>query len=77
MDIQKEITAIVKKITSDKELLEKFKKNPTSVVKELIGVTITQEQINTVVTAVKAKLTAENVSTIANGLGTLLKKNSK
>ena len=70
MDIKEKIEELVKKLTSDKKLLEKFEKNPVKVVEELIGVDLPDDLIEKVADGVKAKLTADKVG---DALGALKK----
>lgn len=72
MDIKAElktkIEEIFKTIQSDKTFAEKFKKNPASAVESIIGIDLPDDQINAVVTAVKAKLDLDKLSGLAGGL---------
>ena len=70
-DIKKLIEDIVSKIKGDKDIAEKFQKNPTKTVEALIGVDLPDDQINTVVEGVKAKV---NLDGIAGKLGSLFGK---
>ncbi len=70
-DIKKIIEDIIAKIKGDKDLGEKFQKNPTKTVEGLIGVDLPDDQINAVVEGVKAKL---NLDDIAGKLGGLFGK---
>lgn len=56
MDIKAEVEKLVQKITGDKTLLDKFKKDPAGTVKGLVGDAASNEVVNSVVTAVKAKI---------------------
>ena len=66
--MKEKIEEAVKKIVSDKSLLSNFRKNPASVIKELIGLEISQEQIDNVVAMVNAKVGADTVSNVLGGL---------
>lgn len=68
MDIKNKLEEIVKKITSDKDLLSKFQKDPASAVKEVTGIDIPDEQLKSVVTAVKAKMGSDAIGGILGGL---------
>jgi len=68
MDIKAKIEEIVKKITSDPKLLEKFNDNPTAVIESLIGIDLPDDQINQLVDGIKAKITAEKVGNMLGGL---------
>ncbi len=68
MDIKAKIDEIVKKIQNDPKLLEKFEKNPVSVVEDLLGIDLPDDEVNKIVDAVKAKI---NINDIAGKLGGL------
>ena len=55
-DLKEKIEEIISKIKGDENLLNNFKENPIKTVEDLIGVDLPDEQINNVVTAVKAKI---------------------
>ena len=74
MDIKKKAEEIVEKLTSDKDLLAKFQKNPTAVIEGLIGIDLPDDQINGLITAVKAKLSADKIGDALGGLGKLFGK---
>lgn len=60
MDIKVKIEEIVKKITSDKNLLSEFKSNPVKVVEKLIGIDLPDDKINSIVDGVKAKISVDD-----------------
>lgn len=68
IDIKKIIEELVKKIKGDKDVGEKFQKNPVKTVEGLIGVDLPDDQLNAVVEGVKAKV---NLDGIADKLGGL------
>ena len=68
IDIKKIIEDIINKIKGDKDIGEKFQKDPTKTVEGLIGVDLPDDQVNAVVEGVKAKL---NLDGIADKLGGL------
>ena len=70
-DIKKTIEELANKVKNDKDIGEKFKKNPTETVENLIGVDLPDDQINAVVDGIKAKI---NVDGIAGKLGGLFGK---
>jgi hypothetical protein len=67
-DIRKIIEDIVKKIKGDKDIGEKFKKNPTKTVEGLIGVDLPDDQVNAVVEGVKAKINLDGITDKLGGL---------
>ncbi len=68
MDIKAKIDEIVKKLTSDKDLMSKFQKNPTAVVEGLIGVDLPDDQINQLVDGIKAKINLDKLGGALGGL---------
>ena len=68
MDIKAKIEEIVDKIKNDKQMMEKFQKDPTAVIEELIGIDLPNDQINDVVEAIKAKLTVDKLGSALGGL---------
>ena len=74
LDIKAKIEEIVKKLTSDKELMTKFEKNPASVIEGLVGVDLPDDQVNQLVEGIKAKLKLDKVGDALGGLGNLFGK---
>ena len=68
MDLMKKVEELVKKITSDKDLRAKFDKNPAAVIEQLVGVDLPDAQVNQLVDAIRAKITAESVGNLLGGL---------
>lgn len=56
MDIKGKIEEIVKKIKDDDKFGAKFKENPVKAVEGVLGVDLPEDQIESVVAGVKAKL---------------------
>ena len=69
MDIKAKIDEIVKNIKSDKDLQKQFTKDPVSAIENLIGIDLPNDQIEKVVDAVKAKLTADEIKDKAGDIG--------
>ena len=65
------IEEIVKKITTDKTLAAKFKADPITTVEGLLGVDLPNDQLETLVDGIKAKLTLDKLS---GGFGKLFGK---
>ena len=74
MDIKAKIEQAVKKLLSDKDLMAKFEKNPASVIEELIGVDLPDDQVNQLVEGIKAKIKLDQIGNALGGLGGLFKK---
>ena len=74
MDIKAKIEQVVKKLLSDKDLLNKFNRNPAAVIEELVGVDLPDDLVNQIIDGVKAKITLDKVGDVLGGLGKLLGK---
>lgn len=70
MDIKEQIKKAVSKISSDKNLMEQFQKNPIKAVESVLGVDLPDNIMEKVVSGVKAGLTMDQVS---GALGSLKK----
>lgn len=74
MDIKAKIEEVAKKLTSDKNLMAKFERNPVSVIEQLIGIDLPDEQINQLVDGIKAKIKLDQVGDMLGGIGKLFGK---
>ena len=74
MDIKAKIEEIVRKLTSDKNLMAKFERNPVSVIEQLIGIDLPDEQINQLIDGIKAKIKLDQVGDMLGGIGKLFGK---
>ena len=74
MDIKAKIEEIVKKLTTDKNLMTKFERNPVSVIEELVGIDLPDAQINQLVDGIKAKIKLDQVGDVLGGIGKLFGK---
>ena len=68
MDIKKKIEELVDKIKGDKNLGEKFEKDPVGVVEGLIGVDLPNDQVEKIVDGVKAKISLDKLGGKLGGL---------
>ena len=68
MDIKEKIEAVVKKLLADKNLMEKFEKNPAKVIEELLGVDLPDDLVNNIIDGVKARI---NLDKVGDALGAL------
>ena len=73
MDIREKIESVVKKLLSDKNLMQKFEKNPVKVIEELIGVDLPDDLVNQLIEGIKAKITVDKAKDVLEGLGKLFK----
>ena len=74
MDIKKIIEDIVEKIKNDEALQKQFLSDPAGALEKLTGIDLPTEQLDAVISGVKAKLTADNIGDAVKGLGNLFKK---
>ncbi len=74
MDIKKAIEDIVEKIKNDEALQKQFLSDPAGALEKLTGIDLPTDQLDTVVSGVKAKLTADSIGDAVKGLGSLFKK---
>ena len=74
MDIKAKIEQVVKKLLSDKDLLNKFNRNPAAVIEELVGVDLPDDLVNQIIDGVKAKISLDKVGDALNMLGGLFGK---
>lgn len=68
MDLKAQITKVVEKVTTDKDLMNLFKTQPVKAVEKVLGVDLPDEVVNGVVEGVKAKISVDKVSGIADSL---------
>ena len=75
MNIKEKIEELVEKIKSDDALLAKFQEDPVSAVEELLGVDLPNDQLESIVEGVKAKIKLDDIGEKLGGmLGGLLGK---
>ncbi len=74
MELKEKLEELVKKISSDKELLSKFQKDPVSTIESIIGVDLPNDQIEKLADGVKAKLAADDIGEALGKLGGLFGK---
>ena len=74
MDIKAKIEEVVKKLTSDKNLMTKFERNPVSVIEELIGIDLPDQQVNQLIEGIKARIKLDQVGDVLGGIGKLFGK---
>lgn len=68
MDIKAKIEEIVNKLKTDKTLMSRFTNDPVSVVEELIGIDLPNDQIEKLVDGIKAKLNMDKLGGALGGL---------
>lgn len=70
MDIKAKIEEIVEKVKSDKDFGKKFMDDPVKAVESILGIDLPDDQINSIIDGVKAKLSIDNAS---DALGSIKK----
>jgi hypothetical protein len=74
MDVKAEVEKLVKKIGGDEKLKAKFAKDPAGAVKDILGTAVPEETAAKIVDGVKAKFTADKLSSAAAGVSKLFGK---
>ncbi len=74
MDLKAKIEEIVKKLTTDKTLMARFERNPVSVIEQLIGIDLPDDQVNQLIDGIKAKIKLDQVGDVLGGIGKLFGK---
>ena len=72
--LKKMAEELVEKIQKNPKLLSKFKTDPVSVIEELIGIDLPNDQLEKVADLVKAKIDLDKVGDLLEGLGDLFGK---
>ena len=67
-NLKEKAEQIVAKLRSDEKLMEKFQKNPASVLEEYLGVDLPDDQVNKLVEAIKAKVQLDKLGSTLGGL---------
>ncbi|MDD6605482.1 MAG: hypothetical protein PUE96_06145 [Oscillospiraceae bacterium] len=68
MDIKEQIEKIVEKVQKDDVLRAQFKKDPIKAVEKVLGVDLPDDVIEKIVAGVKAKISIDKVSDVADVL---------
>ena len=72
--LKDKLDEIVDKIKNDKNIAAKFQKDPIGLVEELLEVDLPNDQLQTVVDAIKAKVDLDKMGDLLGGLGGLFGK---
>lgn len=65
---------IIEKIKGDKEIAAKFQKDPVATVEKLLGIDLPDEQIESLVDFIKAKIDLDKIGNALGGLKGLFGK---
>ena len=76
-NIAEKISQVVEKIKGDPEIAKKFQDNPADAVRGLTGVDVPEDQLQSVITAVKSKVSVDSVGEALSGLKGLLGKDKE
>lgn len=68
MDIKAKIEELAAKLQKDPALLQSFQKDPVKTLERLTGVDLPEEQLQPLVTGIKAKLAASGLGEALGGL---------
>lgn len=68
MDIKEKIESVVENVTKDKGLKELFEKDPVKAIEKVLGVDLPDDIVEKIVDGVKAKLTMDTISDVADKL---------
>ena len=71
MDIKAKAEELIEKIKNDKEIAEKFKKDPISTVEGLLNVDLPNDQLEKLVELIKAKIDLDKLGGLLGKLGKL------
>ena len=66
MDIKEKINEVVEKVTSNKDMKEKFEKDPVKAIEEVLGVDLPDDAVEKIVDGVKAKVAVDSISDVAS-----------
>ena len=66
MDIKEQISKIMEEISKNPNINEQFEKEPVKVIEKIIGVDLPDDMIMKIIDGVKAKLTIDDVSKVAD-----------
>lgn len=67
MDIKAKIEEIVEKIKNDKSFASDFKSDPVKAVEKVVGVDLPDDQINSLIDGIKAKISVDDVKDKVGG----------
>ena len=71
MDIKDKVEEVIKSLAKNKDLKEKFEKDPVKAIEDVLGVDLPDEIVKKVIDSVKGKLDGDSIGDIAGKLGSL------
>lgn len=66
MDIKEQISKMVEEITKNPNMKEQFEKEPVKAIEKVIGIDLPDDIVMKIIDGVKAKLTIDDVSKVAD-----------
>ena len=73
MDIKEQINKIINEVSKNPDIKEQFEKEPVKVIEKLIGADLPDDIVMKIVDGIKAKLSIDNVSNLADSLKGIFK----
>ena len=68
MYIKEKIESVIEKIKKDPSIKEQFEKDPVKAIEKVLGVDLPDDMVEKIVDGVKAKLTVDSISDVADKL---------
>lgn len=68
MDIKGQIDKIIEEVSKNPNIKEQFEKEPVKVIEKIIGIDLPDDVVMKIIDGVKAKLTLDGVSKVADAL---------
>ena len=73
MDMKEQISKIVEEVSKNPDIKEQLEKEPVKVIEKIIGVDLPDDIVMKIIDGVKAKLTINDVSKVADALKGIFK----
>ncbi len=68
MDLKDKIEELVKKVKSDDDFADKFKKDPIKAVESVLGINLPDDQIEKIIDGIKAKVTLDKADDLLGSI---------
>ncbi len=68
MDLKDKIEDLVKKVKSDDDFADKFKKDPIKAVESVLGINLPDDQIEKIIDGIKAKVTLDKADDLMGSI---------
>lgn len=73
MDLKEQISRITAEISGNPDIKEEFEKEPVKVIEKVAGVDLPDDIVMKIIDGVKAKLTVDSVSKVADSIKAIFK----